>query len=211
MPRRAPQIVNAEPPFQIVSGRRLTVARPEPLQVVRHAFPRWLSRFLPLMQAQDQPFEVRLEENEVDFRPRGDRLRVASVPPVFRKPVGVQENKAASIWPFLPYFLGAASYDARAVSSTGDEDVQMKMSTLVIAEALQPSCKRAFAFSLGPDEDAPSPRYPRTGHRGSVNRKWGSRPARRYGRASGGSRRGARRRLAGRRMRGWRHPGPSRR
>ena len=116
VPRRAPQIVDAEPSFQIVGRRRLAVARPELLQVVLHISRRRLSCFLPLMQAQDQPFEIRFEKNEFDPCSCGDRRRVASFSPIFRKPVGVQENETPVVRLVLSECLGAVLCDTRTVS-----------------------------------------------------------------------------------------------
>lgn len=115
-------------------------------------------RFAAIVKPDQQPFEIRSEVNKLQSLAAFDRLRVAPGGTILRQPVGVEKYQSSLVAShgirMPPSAIDGEFDDGTGVPATGDDDIEMKMKALFVAQFLQPSCKGALAVALRRDEDA---------------------------------------------------------
>ena len=92
------------------------------------------------MEAEQQPFEVRREVHEPQVAPTRNRLGIAAGGAVLQQPVGVEKDEG-TIVPHaglvVPSSLLNCVLDHPAgISSSGNDDIEMKVEALLVAKSL---------------------------------------------------------------------------
>lgn len=110
------------------------------------------------MEAEQQPFEVRGKVHQPQVAPTRHRLGIAAGGPVMREPVGVEKNKGSPIAQ-AGFIMSSPTVDREfddlaGVSSTGNDDIEMKMKTLLVAQPPQPLREGSISVAFRRDEDA---------------------------------------------------------
>ena len=124
------------------------------------------------MEAEQQPFEVRGEVHQPQVAPTRDRLGIAAGGPVMREPVRVEKDKGSPV-ARTGFVVSSAPVDGvlddpAGVSSAGNDDIEMKMETLLIAQPPQPLREGSISVAFRRDEDALASRDRRATRHGSA-------------------------------------------
>ena len=92
------------------------------------------------MEAEQQPFEVRGEVDQSQIAPTRDRLGIATGGAVLHEPVDVKKDEGSPIayagFVASPSLVHGVLDDPAGVSSTRDDDIEMKMEALLVAQRL---------------------------------------------------------------------------
>ena len=89
------------------------------------------------MEAEQQPFEVRGEVNQPQVAPTRDRLGIAAGGAITCESVGVEKDEGSPI-AHTGFVMSSPTFDRvlddpAGVSSTGNDDIEMKVETLFVA------------------------------------------------------------------------------
>ena len=89
------------------------------------------------MEAEQQPFEVRGEVNQPQVAPTRDRLGISAGGAITCESVGVEKDEGSPI-PYTGLVMSSSTVDGEfddpaGVSTTGNDDIEMKMETLFVA------------------------------------------------------------------------------
>ena len=141
-----------------------------PLHIVRsHEL-----RFAAIVKPDQQPFEIRGEVDKLQTLAAFDRLRVPPGGAVLRQSVEVEKHQSSLVAPHgirtPPPAIDSEFDDGTGVPAAGDDNIEMNMKALFIAELLEPSRECALAIAFRRDEDTFALRNRRPSRHGSAER-----------------------------------------